>query len=206
MVHLYKERHAFVSCTKQFKRNKENLKFQPRWKCTLPKEKIKYSIDKCDNRVHKHTKLASVEAIEERLEDKVVSFTVDEKQVSVGLCQAHYNALYSRLNPTHSCDSCKARPHAGQVFNRHCLSPEIVNTYLRLVINEHNQLSPDSLICTERYGDTLVISLKTSRVTVSSNSTETSLRNSTNRTNMSYNDNNLVTHCPSTSAQAKHSD
>ena len=139
------------SCTKQFKRNKENLKFQPRWKCTLPKEKIKCSIDKCDNRVHKHTKLASVEAIEERLEDKAVSFTVDEKQVSVGLCQVHCNALYSRLNPTHSCDSCKARPHAGQVFNRHCPSPEVVNTYLRLVINEHNQLSPDSLICTECY-------------------------------------------------------
>ena len=40
MVHLYKERCICYGCAKQFKQNKENHKFQSRWKCKLPKEVI----------------------------------------------------------------------------------------------------------------------------------------------------------------------
>ena len=140
---------AFIcySCIKQLKRNMGNPHFQSRWKCKPFQEKGKCFVDRC-----KYTKLASANDIEEILQRKIVYFTVDEQvEASVGLCKEHYNALYTSLHSSRSCESCKVKPHAGQILNRHCPSPEIVNTYLKLVSNERSTLSSESLVCTSCY-------------------------------------------------------
>ena len=129
-----------------------NPHFQPRWKRKPIQEKGKCGMDRCANFVDKYTKLASANDIEEILQRKIASFTVDEQvEASVGLCNKHYNALYTSLHPSRSCDSCKVKPHAGQILNRHCPSPEIVNTYLKVVSNEPSTLSSESLVCTSCY-------------------------------------------------------
>ena len=57
-------------------------------------------MDRCTNFMDKYTKLASANDIEEILQQKIVSFTVDEQvEASVGLCKEYCNALYTCLHP-----------------------------------------------------------------------------------------------------------
>ena len=57
-------------------------------------------------------KLASVEEIEEVFQQKVACFTVEDDQVTVGLCRDHYNTLYTFLHSPLGlpCESCKIKP------------------------------------------------------------------------------------------------
>ena len=88
------------SCSKQIKRSiSNNPNFQPRWKPKIVKETLKCSIHICNEKLCKTTKLASVEEIEEVLQQKVACFTVEDDQVAVGLCRDHYNTLYTTLHP-----------------------------------------------------------------------------------------------------------
>ena len=142
------------SCSKQIKRSiSNNPNFQPRWKPKIVKETLKCSIHICNEKLCKTTKLASVEEIEEVLQQKVACFTVEDDQVAVGLCRDHYNTLYTTLHPPHRlpCESCKIKPHKGQHFNRHCTSPDVVNAYLREVINYPSDLSRESILCLSCY-------------------------------------------------------
>ncbi len=140
------------SCSKQIKRNATNPNFQPRWKPKMCQKTLKCSISKCDEQFSKSTRLASVEDIEQVLQQKVACFTVeDDHQVAVGLCRDHYNTLYTCLHSPQPCESCKIKPNKGQYFNRHCPSPDEVNTYLRRVSNYPSHLSKESLICLSCY-------------------------------------------------------
>ncbi len=100
-------------------------------------------------------KLASVEEIEEVFQQKVACFTVEGDQVTVG--------LFVVITTTHCTLSCILlldyhvspvklnHAHKGQHFNKYCTSPDVVNTYLRQVINYPSDLSGESLLCLSCY-------------------------------------------------------
>lgn len=118
-VHLYKERHAFVIAAAS----------------NLGETKRTFHLNLHGNNpnvpltiVLKSILFASMEEIEEKLQVKVLPFTLHEDQVLIGLCQDHYNTTPGCTQ--HSCDACKASPLIGQVFNRCCPSHEIVRQHI----------------------------------------------------------------------------
>ena len=146
------DKHACIcyACSKQVKRNINNPKFEPRWQ-SKPKVKAKCSIQKCENTVSKKTNLASGEDIKQVLGQPIVSFTVGEDETTVGLCQAHYNQLYTQLSLSAPCESCGGKPKKGERFNRHCPAPDSVNTYLSIVSGNPCCLNEQSRICPACY-------------------------------------------------------
>ena len=58
--------------------------------------------------------------------------------------------MYLHLHPK-ACDSCGARPRKSEVFNRHCPSPDIVNSHLHHIAAEKSNLSASSIICISCY-------------------------------------------------------
>ena len=49
------------------------------------------------------------------------------------------------------CHSCGAKPRQHELFNRHCLSPSIVNCYLNHISTEMSNLTVSSVICMPCY-------------------------------------------------------
>ena len=70
-------------------------------------------------------------------------FTTDGSRESIALCKEHYERMYLHLHPK-ACDSCGARPRKSEVFNRHCPSPDIVNSHLHHIAAEKSNLSASS--------------------------------------------------------------
>ena len=63
-------------------------------------------MESCDNAAIKSTHLATKEKIEQMLDQPVMSFTVQDAEISVPLCQRHYNQLYTQLTISATCESC----------------------------------------------------------------------------------------------------
>ena len=122
------------ACYKQIQRNIHNTEFKPRWKKKSNiKTRTRCSIESCENTAIKTTHLASKEDIEHILDQPLMSFTVEDAEISVPLCQTHYNQLYTQLSISSPCKSCGGKPRKGERFNRRCPHPESINTYLTIV-------------------------------------------------------------------------
>lgn len=138
-----------LPCVKQVQRNLNRRHFHPRWKpkCLVTK---KCNIENCQALVYTNTSLASVDEIETFLQERVHGFTTDGSRESIALCKEHYDRMYLHLHPK-ACDSCGARPRKSEVFNRHCPSPDIVNSHLHHIAAEKSNLSASSIICISCY-------------------------------------------------------
>ena len=144
-------------CSKDIKRNINNMLFKPRWRKAEKKCNGRCAIQSCENTAIKNTHLASNEDVEKILERPVISFTVVDEVVSVRLCQKHYNEVYCRLNLSSPCESCGSKPRKGEQFNRRCPRPESINTYLTIVSSEPSHLTEESIICPACYKHFVVI-------------------------------------------------
>ena len=140
------------ACYKQIQRNIHNTEFKPQWKKKSNiKTRTRCGIESCENTAIKTTHLASKEDIEHILDQPVMSFTVEDAEISVPFCQTHYNQLYTQLSISSPCKSCRGKPRKGERFNRRCPHPESINTYLTIVSSDPSHLTKDSIICTACY-------------------------------------------------------
>ena len=124
--------------------------FNHRWHKRKQKPTLRCVIQSCGNIAVKNTHLASRSNIQSILNQPVTSFTVEEEDISVPLCQMHYNQLYTQLNLS-PCEACGCKPRKGERFNRHCPNTNTINTYLRIVSSEPSNLTEESVICTACY-------------------------------------------------------
>ena len=124
-----------LPCIKYIQRNVHKENFYPRWK---PKriEKKKCSIEDCQADLYTHTLLVSVDRLEEILQERVQGYTINDSKESIALCKEHYRRMYLHLNPLKVCESCGEKPKRNEIFNRHCPSPDIVNS---IGPNKHRQ-------------------------------------------------------------------
>ena len=138
------------ACNMQIQRNQQSTTFKPRWKKNTTKTEYLCGIENCGSLVKKRTQLASKNDIERILGGQVMTFTVTEDKVSVPLCQAHYNHLYTHLTTSAPCDFCAGKPRKNEHFNRHCPDPEAINEYFMSAENSVS-LTNESIICTACY-------------------------------------------------------
>ena len=136
-----------LACVKQIKRNAacNNTSFHPRWR---PKPTMKTpicTVENCTKTVYRNTNLAATDEVELLLGQRVTA--QPEGELSLGLCQEHYQKLYAQLHPPVVCDSCGARAKMGEEFTRHCPAPESINSHMESVISEPCHLSHASIIC-----------------------------------------------------------
>ena len=133
-----------------------NAKFRPRWR-NVQSKSSKCGIASCDSATSKVTQMATKEEIQHILDQKVVSFTIDEAEIHVPLCQAHYNWAYTHLNTASACESCGGKPRRGERSNRHCPRPETINAFLTTVSNDSINLTKEIIICTACYKHVKII-------------------------------------------------
>lgn len=108
-------------------------------------------MESCDNAAIKSTHLATKEKIEQMLDQPVMSFTVQDAEISVPLCQRHYNQLCTQLTISAPCESCGGKLLKNERFNRHCPNQDSVNMYLKIVSSDPSNLTKESIICTACY-------------------------------------------------------
>ena len=125
-----------LPCVKQIQRNYNKTKYIPRW---LPKAECekRCSIESCKALVESTTSQMTVNELEDIYHERVCTFTMSAcaTKQSIGLCKKHYNKMYSILNQKTPCNSCGAQPRKGkgEVFSRHCPSPDLINEYLSAI-------------------------------------------------------------------------
>ena len=95
------------------------------------KTQSRCGMESCDNAAIKSTHLAT--------------------EISVPLCQRHYNQLYMQLTISAPCESCGGKPRKNERFNRHCPNPDSMNMYLKIVSSDPSNLTKESIICTACY-------------------------------------------------------
>ena len=84
---------------------------------------------------------ASIENLEHLLGKRIVAFSIDQQQSSIGLCQSHYSCMYSQLHQASPCHSCGIIPKKDEPFTRHCPSPVEIHKYLTHITGEPSNLA-----------------------------------------------------------------
>ena len=140
-------------CAKQCERNKSKADFKPRW--LQKKTKGNCSIESCKSPWHSNTNLVSASELEQVLNERLVAFSVAEPGTSIGLCREHYNALYTQLHTSQQCASCGAKPKRGESFTRHIPEPDLINTHMESISDDHQLFFRFRFAqCLRRYRDT----------------------------------------------------
>ena len=134
-----------LPCAKQLKRfaTNPNLKAHPHWvpKSENASEKDKCSVENCKLYVYRSTNLASIENLEHLLGKRIVAFSIDQQQSSIGLCQSHYTCMYSQLHQASPCHSCGIIPIKDEPLTKHCPSSVEIHKYLTHITGEPSNLA-----------------------------------------------------------------